>query len=178
MTYAAVQVATAEMVRPTRVGRQHAGYAYLAVLLVIFALGVALSATSSLWHHASQREREAELLFVGEQYRKAIQQYYESSPGDKKYPTSLNLLLLDPRYPGMRRYLRRLYRDPLTGKGGWGMVMAPEGGVMGVYSQSEGSPIKQRGFAPALSGFEDAGRYADWQFVYRPIGLTANPANS
>lgn len=110
------------------------------------------------------------MLFVGDQLRRAIQQYYESSPGTKKYPVTLDNLLLDPRYPGTRRYLRRLYRDPMTGKAQWGQVMAPEGGIMGVHSLGSDVPLKQTGFATQFSGFEGKSKYSEWLFVYRPVG--------
>ena len=45
------------------------------------------------------------------------------------------------------RHLRRLYRDPITGQDEWGLVEAPGGGVMGVYSRSEDEPIKSGNFS-------------------------------
>lgn len=143
-----------------RVGKQ-TGFAYLAVLLAVTILGIALVAAEVVWRESNRREKEAELLFVGEQFRKAIQQYYESSPGRKAYPTSLESLLLDPRYPGTRRYLRRLYPDPISGHPNWGLIMAPEGGVMGVHSLGVGMPIKQEGFPATLVGFEKRANYSD-----------------
>lgn len=156
------------MARPTAVGKQY-GMAYLALLVVIAGMAAALAATATVWHTAQQREKEKTLLYVGECYRRAIGQYYESALGDKRYPTTLDDLLLDKRMPGVRRYLRRLYTDPLTGANDWGLVVAPQGGIMGVYSPYDGdAPLKQGGFAPAQYGFENATRYADWQFVYAP----------
>lgn len=154
------------MAQPITAGRQR-GVAYLALLILVTAMGAALAATGTIWHETRQREKERELLFVGERYRRAILQYYESSL-DKKYPTTLDALLLDARMPGIRRYLRRPYRDPLTNSEKWGLVMAPQGGIMGVYSLAEGTPIKQANFAPRLVGFENKNSYADWKFVYVP----------
>ena len=65
----------------------------------------------------------------------------------------------------MLRHLRRLYRDPLTGSAGWGVVKGPDGGVIGVYSQAPGKPLKQDGF-PASLGISRQSRYADWIFLY------------
>lgn len=144
------------------------GYAYLAVLLAITILGISMSVTGSVWYETSRREKEVELLFAGDQFRRAIQQYYESSPGPKRYPATLEDLLVDPRYPGTRRYLRRLYRDPLTGKAQWGLLIAPEGGIMGVHSQGQGRPQKQTGFPAPYGSFEARARYSDWEFTYRP----------
>ena len=63
--------------------------------------------------HATQREKEAELLFRGEQYREAIASYYKK---EQRYPQSLEELLEDKRYPMPVRHLRRLYRDPSPGR--------------------------------------------------------------
>lgn len=142
--------------------------AYLALLIVIAAMGAALAATGSLWHEVQQRERERELLFVGMQFRRAIQQYYEASPGQKKYPPTLDVLLLDERMITIRRYLRRPYRDPLTNSKEWGLVLAPQGGIIGVHSLAEGTPIKQENFPAELEWQGGKQRYAEWQFTYVP----------
>ncbi|HEY4374422.1 MAG TPA: hypothetical protein VGN52_21050 [Burkholderiales bacterium] len=88
------------------------------------------------------------------------------------------------RLPGIRRHLRRLYADPLTGKPGWGTIPAPGGGIMGVYSLAKGTPIKIALFDPELADFEGKTSYADWQFSYVAPGLIgpdgkplANPAS-
>ena len=122
----------AKTARPTKIGRRlrGAGIAYLALLIVIAAMGAALAATGSLWRQVQQREKERELLFIGLQFRRAIQHYYEKSPGEKKYPLTLEALLLDERTPAIRRHLRRPYRDPLTHAREWGLVLAPQGGII------------------------------------------------
>ena len=50
-------------------------------------MGVGFAAFGELASNAAKREKELELLFVGDAYRQAIGQYYESSPaGHKHYP--------------------------------------------------------------------------------------------
>lgn len=143
------------------------GVIYLMLLIVIATLGVALAVSGSFWHAVQQRAREQELLFVGNQYRRAIQKYYETSPG-ARYPPTLEALLLDERTPAVRRFLRRPFRDPLTNSLEWGLVRAPQGGIMGVYSLAGGTPIKQANF-PAVLNWEAApSSYAEWKFVYVP----------
>lgn len=161
----------AKMAHRTAVGRPQAGVAYLAVLIVIAAMGAALGVTGSLWQHVQQREKERQLLFVGMQYRRAIQQYYESPVSQKRYPPTLEALLLDERSPAIRRYLRRLYRDPLTNSFDWGIVPAPQGGIMGVFSLAEGKPLKQANFPAELAWEGGKSSYAEWQFVF----VTVNP---
>jgi len=152
--------------RPGREG----GFTYLGLLLIVAAMGAGMAAFGELASHAAQREKEAELLFIGDAYREAIGRYYESSPaGHKRYPASLEKLLKDERFAFNRRYLRRLYRDPVTGKD-WATVEAPEGGIMGVRSASEMRPSKSGNFPPGYEAFEGAARYADWQFIYSAPG--------
>jgi len=60
------------------------------------------------------------------------------------------------RYPTPRRHLRRLFIDPITGKADWGLVTAPEGGIMGIYSQSDREPQKRANFATEDADFAAA----------------------
>ena len=153
------------------------GFTYLTVLFVVAVSGILMSATGMTWHTAAQREKERELLFVGDQFRRAIGQYYERTPGGAKaFPKTLEDLLQDKRYPTVRRYLRKVYRDPITGKADWGLVAAPGGGIMGVHSLSADAPFKRVGFRLADEAFKDQPRYADWQFVYIPaVAPTTKP---
>ena len=141
-----------------------AGFTYLTVLFAIAFMGLGLALTGEVWHTALTRDREAELLYVGNQYRRAIERYYVSGP--RQFPRALEDLLKDPRKPGTERYLRKLYFDPMTGKSEWGLVKAPDGGIMGVYSLSEDSPKKVANFGFANREFEGVSKYSDWRFVY------------
>lgn len=133
-------------------------------------MGIGLALAGQVWHTSVQREKEKELRFVGEQFRKAIARYYEDSPGGaKKFPTSLEDLLDDKRYPTTRRHLRRIYPDPMTGLPDWGFVTAQDGAIMGVYSMSEGVPRKVWGFAEHEESFTGAKIYSDWKFVHSAV---------
>lgn len=151
--------------------RRVAGFTYMTILFVVAIMGVGLALVGQVWHTAAMREKEAELLFVGNQYRKAIERYVLSGP--RQYPRSLSDLLKDPRKPGTERYLRRLYLDPITGKNEWGLVKAPDGGVMGVYSLAPGKPLKTTGFRIRDRELEGATTYLDWKFVYTPAAQPA-----
>ncbi len=78
----------------------------------------------------------------------------------------------------MRRYLRKVYRDPMTGKAEWGLVMAPGGGVEGVYSLSTGRPMKRKGFDAVDGDFERAKTFADWRFLYEPKSYGVLPSGA
>lgn len=147
------------------------GFTYLGVLVLIAVMGWMLAATGEVWSTVQQRQREQELLFVGNQYREAIRQYYERSPAAaKRYPPTLEDLLLDKRYPNVQRYLRKLYPDPMTSKPQWGLLRAPDGGIAGVYSLGGGVPFKTDQFEQRDAAFKDARSYARWQFSYQIVG--------
>jgi len=155
------------------------GFTYVGLLLLVAAMGVSMAVVGQVWQTKQKREREDELLFIGNQFRRAIEYYYVSTPGGgARFPRSLEDLLRDPRYPGVRRYLRRIYRDPMTGRNEWGLVKAGEV-IVGVHSLSEEAPLKKRGFRFADRSFEDRDRYADWIFVTRfDQGRAVKPAAS
>jgi type II secretory pathway pseudopilin PulG len=148
------------------VNPREAGFTYVAVLFAVAFMGLGLALTGGVWHTALAREREVQLLYAGNQYRRAIERYYLGGP--RQFPRALEDLLKDPRKPGTERYLRKLYFDPVTGKSEWGLVKAPDGGIMGVYSLSEDSPKKVANFGFANREFEGAAKYSDWKFLYNP----------
>jgi type II secretory pathway pseudopilin PulG len=150
----------------TRPAGPQSGFTYLTVLFVVAFMGLGMAMAGKVYRTTVLREREAELLWVGHQYRAAIEAYTKRGGG--LYPRALDDLLKDPRDPGVRRYLRKLYPDPVTGSEEWGVVKAPDGGIMGVYSRSEGAPLKVAGFRIADTAFADAAKYSDWKFVYVP----------
>ena len=143
------------------------GFTYLTALFLLAIMAGGLALAGEVWHTSAMREREAELLHVGNEYRKAVERYYLSGP-QRQYPRELADLLKDPRQPGTVRYLRRLYPDPVTGKDEWGVVKAADGGIAGVYSLSEAAPLKVAGFAVRDASFEGKAKYSDWQFAFAP----------
>ena len=147
------------------------GFTYLGMLVLVALMGFGLAAFGELYSHAAQREKERELLFVGNQFRDAIASYYNKSPGAKAYPKKLDDLVEDKRFPMPQHHLRRVYSDPMTGKSDWVLVEAPGGGFMGVHSLSEETPIKSGDFSAKDAAFEDAENYTKWMFTYSPTGL-------
>ena len=145
------------------------GFTFVGLLIIVLIMGMGLAATGTFFSHEARREKERELLFVGGQFRAAIESYYRRSPGASTYPKKLEELLADSRFPMPVRHLRRLYADPVTGKPEWGVVQAPDGsGIIGVYSLSTQAPIKTGNFDLRDQAFEDKKHYSDWQFVYVP----------
>jgi hypothetical protein len=139
----------------------------MALLVFVAVMGIGLGATGVVFHQQAQREKEKQLLFAGDQFRRAIGLYYENSPGSvKRFPPTLNDLLQDERYLTVQRYLRRIYFDPMTGQADWVLIPAPDGGIMGVHSALAGRPIKMEGFPPGYEAFKDKESYAEWKFQY------------
>lgn len=151
-------------------GRARRGFTYLGLIFVVAMLGLAAAAAGAVWSVVAQRDREAELLFVGQQYRMAIEQYQRRSPpGAPRYPLRLEDLLRDTRALLPTRHLRRAFPDPFdfnpsTGGPVWGLVRDREGGIVGVHSLSSGVPMKRIGFPSGLA-FESARSHRDWRFI-------------
>lgn len=143
------------------------GFGLIALLIAVAIVGLASVATATVSSLARRREAEDQLLYVGDQYRRAIQAYVESTPaGQTPYPQQLEDLLKDPRYPGVRRYLRSLYVDPMTGRNDWVTIPAPTGGVMGLHSASDRTPIKIEQFNAPYQAFAHRATYVDWTFCF------------
>ena len=148
---------------------RQSGFTYIGVLILVAIMGIMAAATADLWRTERKREAETELLFVGNQYRQAIGQYYDQSPGrGRTFPASLQDLLQDPRAPGMKRYLRKLFADPVTGGEEWGLVKGPAGEIMGVFSLSEDMPLKKSNFRRVDAKLEEKQKYSEWVFIYTP----------
>ena len=88
-----------------------------ALLVALAVMSLMLSMALPVWHHAAQREREAELIFRGEQYARAIMLYQRQTPG--AYPPAV-----EPLVEG--RFLRRAYRDPMTTGGEFRLILQSE----------------------------------------------------
>lgn len=164
---------------PMPVGKhlnQSAGFILLGLLVLMIVSGFALAQVGARWKDAVQREREQELLKIGEVYRLAIGRYYNQTPGVvKEYPPNLEALLKDERFPKPRKHLRKLYLDPVTQREGWGILEAPSGGVMGVYSLSDKVPFKTKGFRPQYQYLEGKKFYGEWYFAYLPALIFIRP---
>lgn len=152
------------------------GFTYIGLMIFIAILALASVAALSAGSVVDRRAREEELLFVGAEFARAFRSYYEATPvGQRNYPAKLEDLLKDPRYPGTRRHLRRIYVDPMTGRAEWGLV-AVAGGIVGVHSLSADAPVKIAEFAPEFAVLAGRASYREWAFGFLPPGVPP-PAN-
>ncbi len=142
------------------------GFTYIALLIFIAILSMGFISTWAVWNTAIKRENEQELLFAGNQIRNAINMYYLHAPGaGGRLPMHLEDLLKDPRYPSTKRYLRKIYLDPVTKSSNWELLKGPNGEIFGVHSASEEEPMKKSNFSLLNQGFDGKVKYSDWVFM-------------
>ena len=135
------------------------GIVYPMLLGAILIIGVATTGVAPLWTTQIKREKEQELLFRLGEIRRAIVRYRADH---NKLPKELKDLLDDRTQLQTRRYLRRLYTDPMTGKADWSLKLVVDragvvSGIEDVHSTSAAKPLK------SLPGKNAEGStYKDW----------------
>ena len=169
-------------------GQGNRGYAMAALLVGMSVMAVLMSALLPVWTTMAKREKEAELIFRGNQYARAIglfQRKFANTP-----PPSIDLLV-------EQRFLRKKYKDPITNDdfqplyanqammpGGAGPGGPPQSGQTGT-PPAPGRPLIQAGLgttgATAAGGiigvtsksketslkvFNGRTRYNEWAFVH------------
>jgi type II secretory pathway pseudopilin PulG len=110
---------------------RQSGFTIVLVLILIALLTVGLLAVVPVWETEVRRESEEELIFRGTQIVEAVRLYQKKFPG--QIPPSLEELY-------KKRFLRRLYRDPMTRDGLWDFIV-----------QSDRQAARKPGGAPASS---------------------------
>lgn len=147
-------------------GKQ-SGFSYIALLITLALIAVATAATIQMGVLLQQRVAEEELLAIGEEFHRALISYANAAqPGQSRIPRKLEDLLKDPRYPNIRRHLRKIYTDPMTGSDEWGLQPSFDGrGIVGIFSLSNQKPIKISNFPVAFQAFGEAATYRDWVFI-------------
>lgn len=156
-------------VRPRRAGScqwltNQRGVTYLMLMFAIVLMGISLTIVGKQWKVAAKRDHEAELVFRGNRIKAAIEAYaadYEVMKARRpnRYPVSLEQLTQKPK-----RYLRRVYTDPITGED---FALIKVGGqVLGVKSTSKEKPL-------SLLLFQNAVSYD--QVTFRAAGAKSQP---
>lgn len=148
--------------------RHQRGAAFIWALLMLVFLTFGLGRYLDVLSTREQRALEADLLWKGEQYRRAIEAYYQASPGEEKqFPNTIDDLLVDPRLLTYTRHLRQAYPDPLTGEP-FAEVHDSAGRLIGIRSTSTGKPIKIAGFPAQYAHFSNSTSYEQWEFIFLP----------
>src|ERR1700722_2774737 len=112
--------------------RNEAGFPLLMVVFLVAALIIASAAVVPSILTEGRREKEADMVWRGEQYERAIGLYYRKFG---KYPTKVEDLTRDTN--GVR-FLRKAYKDPMNKEdGSWRFIyVGPNGQLIGSLKQT------------------------------------------
>jgi type II secretory pathway pseudopilin PulG len=162
------------------------GFTYVGLIVLVTIVGLVGAATLKADALLRRAAAEQELLEIGAAFSAALTSYAEATPrGQPQQPPTLDELLKDPRFPGARRHLRKIFVDPVTGKAEWGIVWLNKGtgidgaggsGVLAVYSLSASKPLKQANFDTRFQGFENREHLSDWKFGITGRGVAQGQA--
>jgi len=163
--------------------RRQAGFTYLGLIIFVAIIGLVGAATLKIGSLLQRAAAEEELLEIGAAFSAALDSYAAATPrGASPYPPSLAELLKDPRSPAVRRHLRKVYVDPLTGKAEWGIVYLGYGetGIVAFHSLSGAKPLKIANFDKRFKGLDDKDKISDWRFSAgeRSLAPAVNPTQS
>lgn len=157
-----------------------------ALLVALGVMAVLMSAVLPAWRHQAKREKEAELVFRGEQYARAIG-LWERKMGPGSRPPSVDILV-------QQKFLRKKYKDPMTADGEFQPIVAGvQPSTPGMPPTGRGSPpqpqprvsagfqataggifgVQSKSTAQSIRLYRGRGRYNEWQFVH--AGTTAAP---
>jgi type II secretory pathway pseudopilin PulG len=100
------------------------GYAFVVLMVALTVMLIALTTALPSVYHESQREKEDELIFRGNQYARAIYLFQRQF---RRYPQSVDELI---RTNNMR-FLRQAYTDPMSPSGKWRFIhVGPNGALI------------------------------------------------
>ena len=137
--------------RPIRKSRRpETGYILITLILFVAVLAIAMTVTAPAILFQLKRDREEELIHRGTQYTRAIQHYYKKF---NSYPNTLENL----ESSNQLRFLRRRYKDPITGKDFKLLHMQDVQGLSG----------------PGLNGATSASTLAGGAGANGPVGLNS-----
>lgn len=149
-----------------RIPRQR-GFTYLGLIVLVTVIGLVGAATLKIDALLRRAAAEEDLLAIGAEFSAALSSYAAATPkGQPPVPPSLQELLKDPRSPAVRRHLRKVFVDPVTGSTEWGIVWQGDHvGVLAVYSLSQAQPLKIGNFDARFAGFENKQHLSEWKFM-------------
>ncbi len=110
------------------------------LLFAITVMAIGLMVAVPVWQTQIQREKEAELIFRGNQYVEAVRVFQLKKPGT--FPKSLDELVKE-------KCIRRLYKDPMSSDGTWNIILLAGGAAPG--GKQRMTPGPGRTFAQASS---------------------------
>ena len=118
---------------PNHTIRSESGYVLLALLLIVALLSIGLFTSIQKIDFQIKRDREEELIHRGVQYSRAVRKYFKAFG---RYPTRIEEL----ENTNNQRFLRRRYKDPITGKD---FKLLRLGDVQMSFGATPGVPVAQ-----------------------------------
>ena len=163
-----------------RPARNEAGFTYVGLVFFVAILGLVGAATLKVDTLLRRAAAEQDLLEIGAEFSEALRSYAAATPrGYPTAPPTLQELLKDPRFPGTRRHLRKIFVDPITGKDEWGIVYQGDKiGVLAVYSLSQAQPLKVANFDARFLNFENKEHLSEWKFTATGQGVSVTAPNN
>jgi type II secretory pathway pseudopilin PulG len=152
------------------------GYVLLAMLLVVALLAISAAVALPSISFTIRRDREQEMIHRGVQYSRAIRAYYKKFG---RYPTRLE----DLDNTNNLRFLRKRYKDPITGQdfrllhyGEQGVTLA--GGIAG-GSIPGANPIGSPGGLNSPGGFSQPSAFGSQPSAFggNSFGANSNAAS-
>jgi type II secretory pathway pseudopilin PulG len=161
-----------------RSARRQRGFTYLGLIILVAILGLVGAAGLKMGSLLQRQAAEQELLDIGAQFSDALYSYAAATPpGQPQQPPTLAALLRDPRTPQLRRHLRKLFVDPITGRAEWGLLYQPgSNGIIGVHSLSQAAPLKVGNFEARFAGFDGKTHFSEWHFMVDARGQAPQAA--
>jgi len=104
--------------------RHDAGFSLAALIFFLTVASIFIAAAVPAYQMQAKREQEEELIFRGGEYTRAIQKYQRKLGA---YPTSVDQLVST----NTLRFLRKPYKDPITGKDFRLIRLNPDGSLSG-----------------------------------------------
>jgi type II secretory pathway pseudopilin PulG len=114
-------------------GNGEGGYTLVIVVLVVALMSILMTVAVQTVEFQMRREREAELIFRGEQYVEAIR-LYRMKYG--RYPMRMKEI-----WEANPRVVRKKWKDPITDSENWGLIfLGQEGRRIGPENPLGGTP--------------------------------------
>jgi type II secretory pathway pseudopilin PulG len=182
---------------PRRSASAEAGYAMAALLVAMSVMAIMMSVAMPAWSHMIRREKEAELVFRGTQYARAINQYQRKFANAS--PASLDVLI-------EQRLLRKKFRDPLSPNkdGEFQLLYLQNQSTMGGRGQTPGSRgsggtsgtgiggsigpsptgrgaivgVSSKNTGQSILVYKGKTHYNEWQFIGMEMALQAGPGGA
>src|ERR1700730_17293001 len=112
-----------------RTHRRDSGFSLAALIFFATAASIFIAVAVPAYQMQAKRENEAELIFRGEEYTRAIQKYQRKFG---VYPSTIDQLVSTN---GLR-FVRRAYKDPMTQKDFRLLLVNPDGSITGSKVQT------------------------------------------